>query len=396
MEECVLIDQKALNEIVIPTTNVNRLLPDGTRHKEETVNKSQIYITTAGYKNTFAYSKLIELLIQSIIDPDEVMILGGTYQTPVTEGLLDEDFVDQLKMSGTFNEDSFEREYCSVWTGDIENAFFSAEKFDKHRILALPELEASNKKSKDTYYVLGVDVGRIGCTSEVCVFKVAPNGLAGSMKSLVNLFTFDAEHFEDQAIHLKKLFYRYKAQAISIDANGLGVGLVDYMVKSQIDPDSGEVLPPFGVANDTEKLYKKFETSDMEPDALFLIKANAPINTEAYSYAQTQMQGGKIKFLVDEASAKERLMSTKKGQEMSLNDRNEYLKPYVQTTMLREQLLNLVEQNEGVNIILKQSSRKIKKDKVSAFVYGLYYIKNDDERRKKRKHFRASEMMFFS
>ena len=111
MEECVLIDQKALNEIVIPTTNVNRLLPDGTRHKEETVNKSQIYITTAGYKNTFAYSKLIELLIQSIIDPNEVMILGGTYQTPVTEGLLDEDFVDQLKMSGTFNEDSFEREY---------------------------------------------------------------------------------------------------------------------------------------------------------------------------------------------------------------------------------------------------------------------------------------------
>jgi hypothetical protein len=31
MEECVLIDQTALNEIIIPTTNVNRLLPDGTR-----------------------------------------------------------------------------------------------------------------------------------------------------------------------------------------------------------------------------------------------------------------------------------------------------------------------------------------------------------------------------
>ena len=44
MEECVLIDQKALNEIVIPTTNVNRLLADGTRHAHEIVNKSQIYI----------------------------------------------------------------------------------------------------------------------------------------------------------------------------------------------------------------------------------------------------------------------------------------------------------------------------------------------------------------
>ena len=79
MEECVLIDQTALNEIIIPTTNVNRLLPDGTRHSEEVVNKSQIYITTAGYKNSFAYSKLVELLIQSLIEPDEAMILGGTY-----------------------------------------------------------------------------------------------------------------------------------------------------------------------------------------------------------------------------------------------------------------------------------------------------------------------------
>lgn len=44
MEECVLIDQTALNEIIIPTTNVDRLLPDGSRHPEEVVNKSQIYI----------------------------------------------------------------------------------------------------------------------------------------------------------------------------------------------------------------------------------------------------------------------------------------------------------------------------------------------------------------
>lgn len=125
MEECVLIDQTALNEIIIPTTNVNRLLPDGTRHKEEVVNKSQIYITTAGYKNTFAYEKLIELLILSVIDPDEVMIMGGTYVTPVTEGLLDEDFVDQLKMTGTFNEDSFEREYQphEQYSLNIENCW---------------------------------------------------------------------------------------------------------------------------------------------------------------------------------------------------------------------------------------------------------------------------------
>ena len=208
MEECVLIDQSALNEIIIPTTNVNRLLPDGTRNNHEVVNKSQIYITTAGWKNSFAYDKLIELLIQSLIEPDEVMIMGGTYETPITEGLLDEDFVDQLKLSGTYNEDSFDREYRSIWSGDAENAFFSSDNFDKHRVLLQPEYEFSGRSSKSAYYILGVDVGRFKCTTEVAVFKVTPQPTGASLKSLVNLYSYEAEHFEDQAINIKKLFYK--------------------------------------------------------------------------------------------------------------------------------------------------------------------------------------------
>ena len=400
MEECVLIDQTALNEIVIPTTNVNRLLPDGTRHKEENVNKSQIYITTAGYKNSFAFEKLIELLIQSIIDPDEVMIMGGTYKTPITEGLLDEDFVEQLKLAGTFNEDSFEREYCSKWTGDAENAFYSSEKFDKYRVLNQPEYEWSGRSSKSAYYVLGVDVGRIGCTTEVCVFKVTPQPQGAALKSLVNIYTYEAEDFETQSINIKKLYFKYKARVVAIDANGLGVGLVDFMTKAQVDPETNDILPPFGVGGGTSEdavlPYKKIKGADVEEDALYLIKANAPINTEAYSYAQTQMSSGKVKFLIDEQTAKTKLNSTKVGQNMSVDQRNEYLKPFVLTGILREQMLNLVEDNEGINIILKQSSKSIKKDKFSAFIYGLYYIKQEEDRKKKRHGKNIKDFMFFS
>lgn len=400
MEECVLIDGDILNEVIIPTTNVDRLLPDGTRHKEEVINKSQIYITTAGWKNSFAYDKLIELLIQSVIEPDRVMIMGGTYETPVTEGLLDEDFVDQLKLQGTFKEESFDREYRSLWSGDAENAFYSSEKFDKHRVLLQPEYEYSGRSSKNAYYVLGVDVGRIGCTTEVCVFKVTPQPQGTSLKSLVHIYTYEAEHFEDQAIHIKKLYYKYKARVISIDANGLGIGLVDFMVKSQVDPESGDSLPPFGVEGGTSEdavgPYKKIKGADVEENALYLIKANAPINTEAYSYAQTQLSSGKIKFLIDESIAKTKLMSTKVGQNMDSDKRNEFLKPFTLTSILREQMLNLVEKNSGVNIILEQSSKSIKKDKFSAFIYGLYYIKQEEDNKRKRRKRHISDFMFMN
>ena len=79
-------------------------------------------------------------------------------------------------------------------------------------------------------------------------------------------------------------------------------------------------------------------------------------------------------------------MSTKKGQNMSPEQRNDELRPFVLTTALKAQLLNLVESNDGVNIILKQDSRGIPKDKFSAFIYGLYWIKKEEERLRKRKN----------
>jgi hypothetical protein len=399
MEECILIDQTLLNEVIIPTMNVDRRLSDGTRHREEVINKSQIYVTTAGWKNSFAYEKLIQILIQQIIEPSEAVVLGGTWRIPVLEELLSKSFIEELKLDGTYNDASFAREYESEWSGDAENAFFSADKFDKHRVLLQPEYEHSGRSSKSAYYVLSVDVGRKGDMSEICVFKVTPQPQGSSLKTLVNLYTYEAEHFETQAINIKKLFYKYKARTVVIDANGVGAGLVDFMVLDQVDPETGDLLPNFGVGGATydgwEKDYKKHKTVDTETDAMYLIKANAPINTEAHSYVQTQLAAGRIKFLIDETQAKAKLMTTKMGQAMSPDKRAEHLKPFTLTTILREQMLNLVEENEGVNIILKQSSKGIKKDKFSAFEYGLYYIKQEEDK-KRKKRFNVKDMMFYS
>ena len=324
------------------------------------------------------------------------MIMGGTYETPVISGLLDEDFVEQLRLQGTFNDDSFNREYRSIWSGDVENAFFSSEKFDKYRVLLQPQYEYSGRSAKSSFYVFGIDVGRTDCTTEVCVFKVTPQPQGTAMKSLVNIYSYEAEHFQEQAINIKTLYYKYHPLRVAIDANGLGVGLVDYLVKAQ-EAQDGTYLAPFGVYNTDEyPQYKKFVTTETERDVLFLIKANAPINTEAYSYAQTQMYSGKIRFLIDEGLAKTKLMSTKVGQNMNVDERNLHLRPFVLTSILKQQMLNLVEENQGVNIILKQSNRGIRKDKFSAFIYGLYCIKVEEQARKKRKKKNISDFLFFT
>lgn len=205
-------------------------------------------------------------------------------------------------------------------------------------------------------------------------------------------------HFEDQAVFFKKLYYKYRARRLVIDANGLGIGFIDYMVKPQTDPDTGEILPDFGVYGGTQdnavSEYKKFRTPNTEEDAMYLIKANAPVNTECYTALQTALSTGKIRLLIDDMTAKEKLLGTSKGQKMTPEERDDYLRPFKLTSILKEEILNLRETNEGVNIILKQANKGIQKDKFSALIYGLYYIKLEEESKKRKKRFNASEWMF--
>ena len=396
MEECVGIDDTILREVIIPVMAIPRRAKDGSVHEEEPVNKSQIYITTAGYKGTYPYDRLIGLLVRMVTQPERCMVLGGTWRTPVAVGLQSKTFITDQKNEGTYNEASFDREYESKWSGTVEDAFFNAEIFERNRVLNQPEYEASGRSSKLAYYVLAADVGRKGCDTVICVFKVTPQSQGNALKTLVNIYTLSDEHFEDQAIKLKRLFYKYKAQRLVIDGNGMGIGLVDYMVKSQIDPDTGEILPDFGVYNDEEGYYKKYKTNVTELDALYILKANAPINTEAHANARAQLSSGKVKFLIHERVAKNKLLATKVGQNMTTDKRADYLKPFTLTSILEEEMMNLREENEGVNIILKQANKGIKKDKFSAFEYGLYYIKLEEDKKKKKKKFNAKEWLFLN
>ena len=398
VEECVGVDGKILSEVIIPTMNVSRLCMDGTMQPEEILNKSQIFVTTAGWKGTFAYDKLIQFLVWMITEPEKAFIMGGTWRIPVLVKLLDRTFLQDLQRDGTYNEASFDREYESKWSGTAENAFFNGETFDNHRILKQPEYEHSGRSSVHSYYILSVDVGRKGCDSVVCVWKVTPQSMGPAIKSLVNIYTISDAHFEDQAKKLKTLYYKYKARRLVIDANGLGIGLVDYMVKPQDNLETGEHFPDFGVyggtQEDAQEEYKKYRTNETEEDAMYLIKASAPINSEAHANAQTQLNAGKVKLLIDERIAKVKLLETTAGKKMTPEKRAEYLKPFTLTSILKEEMMNLREENEGINIILKQANKGIKKDKFSAFEYGLYYIKIEEESKKKKKKFKVSDMMF--
>lgn len=338
----------------------------------------------------------------SVARPKKAMVLGGSWRTPVIEKLLSKDFVKELKMDGTFNEDSFDREYESKWAGDVESAFFNSDDFNKHRVINTAEKQYSNKIGKGGYYILGIDVGRFGDQTEVAVIKVSRLNSGNLLKQLVNIYTIDGENFIIQARKIKKIFNKFKCRAAVVDGNGVGAGLVDLLVVDDTDPETDEFLPGWGVINDEEDpktgrtKYKSLETENTIHNAMYIMKATTALNSEMYAYCKTQIANGRVRFLISETVAKNKLLAQAQGQKMSPEKRAEYLYPYTQTSILESQMCNLIEESDGAHLLVKQSSKKIKKDKVSALIYGLYYCKMEEDRRGKRKKFNAGDLMMFS
>ncbi len=251
---------------------------------------------------------------------------------------------------------------------------------------------------------MGVDVGRLNCPTEIVIIESSPARTTGvNDKKIVNIITLSDTHFEHQAVEIKRIFNAFHCECCVLDANGLGVGLLDYLITDQYDPETDELLANFGIINlddvpneEDRRNYKSFENENTIKNALYMMKANAPLNTEMYAYTQSQLRNGKLKFLIDSNTAKNKLLSQAQGKKMSPLQRQDYLRPFVETDILKEQMMNLVQQNEGANIILKQSNRNILKDKVSALIYGLYWCKKQEDKRNRRKGRSMKDFMFFT
>ena len=385
LDEIKLHDEELVNTVVLPLMNVSRRLPDGTVNPKEP-NQQQICATSAWLKTSFAYIKLIDMFVDSIINPNSTFVFGCDYRVPVMHGLLARDFVNKLKMSPSFNEETFAREYLSIWTGGGDESWFDFDKLQRYRKIKNPEKHANFRVGSNQYYLISVDVGRLSDQTVACIWRV--NILQDKhYATLVNLFVLgrqaEKKTFQEQAIDIKRLVNDFQPREVIIDCNGLGVGLADVMIQTQID-DDGVEYGPLGFFNNDD--YKKIQPKDC-PTILYSLKANGPLNSKIHGNAYTRVNNGLVRFLIKEQDARSMLLATKTGQRMSLRERVERLLPHEMTTKLFEEMANLrlKRGGTGLDIVLEQINAHYPKDKYSAFAYGLWRIKEIEEEQFKHK-----------
>ena len=376
-------DGDAINEIVLPQMNVSRRMANGLVNPYEKVNTQVIYATSAGTKSSYAYEALIDIFVQSIIDPSTAFCIGLDYRIPAQHGLIDPTYVRNLKLSPAYNETTFAAEYLGQWLGGSEESWFNFEKLTKYRKIKNPEWTQKFKDDKNVFYLISVDVGRLHDQTVACIWRVniRDNKYYGT---LVNLFVLgrqaETKTFTQQAIDLKHLIETYNPREVVIDCNGLGVGLADEMIRTQLD-EEGRELPALGFFNNDD--YKKIQPKDAV-QILYSLKANGPLNSKIHGNAYSRINSGMVRFLISEQDARAALLATKVGQKMSTEARIKRLMPHELTTKLFEEMSNLRLRKSGLDIVLEQINSRFPKDKYSAFAYGLWRIKEIEEENYKK------------
>lgn len=372
-EEIVQMEKhrEVIGEVLLPLLANNRKGADGKVSPYE-IHKQLMYVTTASSRQSYAWEQLYSVMME-MANGKSAFVIGNDWTLPVMFDQLDPDYIEEVRNDPSMSPLQYAREYMSIWTGSSENSLVQLQDLEKCRVLTKAEVQSVKGDHK---YIISVDVARSErkrtATTAISIFKLIPRGNGTYIKHLVNIHTYKGNmHFEDQSIYIKELVEKFNASMVVVDGNGLGRGLIDYLVKE-------DRYPSYSVVNDDS--YDKYKMPNSLP-LIFNVMSNTKETSASniHNNFMTVIANHDLKLLISENTIKE------KSKSKDYEKLGEKLAPYVETSLFVDEVMNLTYEAQGHNTKVKQVSKQMDKDRYSAVSYGLYYIYLEEQKNQQRK-----------
>lgn len=364
IEESALLNDALFQDALEPIPEVPRYTVGklGIVDPEE-LNHQINFFTTAGFRGSDEFNRSIRMY-NEMVNLSGKMVLGSSWFLACWYGR-GSSKSQILKKKKSASPIAFAQNYESKWVGCADSALVNINKLMNCRSLTSTQKEA---KSDEEFY-LGVDVARSQNTnnnqSSVVVAKVKRNKDKTKIISvdIVNIINIpNIMNFTTQACIIKKIQKRYNAQAVIMDGNGLGAGLIDECLKESFDPITNESLGCWDTINDDNMP----ELPDEAEKILYNLKAQSVQSKVVTNFID----------MVD--SEKLRLLCNKQLNDFTIAEQDDFdneVAPFVQTDCLFEEVANLkLKQLPSGGVTIEKVVKKLDKDRVSALIYVLWYI----------------------
>lgn len=388
LEEFRMIDEGILNTVLKPFLNVYRQPPylKKEEYRHLTEENIEIYISSAWYTSHWMW-KSMQSARDMMLKGKETMIFALDYLTSIHHGLLSKKRIQKERDSSDFDEIGFMMEYENLMYGQNSNAIFKLEDITKNRKLKnpfypIPNIEYSTRKNKKKdklrdgeIRVIGVDVALMGGNSNdatvITCLRLIPNG-DKYLRKVAYIETLEGSHTDDQAIRIKQLFEDFQASYVALDCHGNGMSIYDALVKVMYDEQRDVEYEAWCAFNDDE-MKARAKTPNPLP-VVFSIKAGNRLNHEIATSLRVNLQSSNIELLVSEIEARDILSDKKFFIDASPEERANIIQPYLQTTLLVNELVNLEHEIVGGFVKIKEKSGK-RKDRYSSLGFANYLAK---------------------
>ena len=362
VEESNIVDKDLFDYVISPIVEVPRITCGklGITDPEE-LNQQINFFTTSGFRGSDEHIRVCEM-IDNMTNLTGDFVLGSSWRLPCWygRGSTKSQILEKKKKMTPI---SFAQNYESEWVGTVDGALVSINKLLNLRTLTSPE----EKGDGEHEYIMGVDVARSQNTannqSSVAVFKIIRNKNNKIIHlPLVKLHNIsNALNFNGQAIEIKRIKNAFNAKMVACDSNGLGVGLVDTLMRETFDPDINESLGCWDTIN-----------TDAMPEVSGCEKCIFDLKPQS---AQSNII---VNFIDMVESGILQLLEKRRDNDYLLDDRENYISnilPFIQTDFLIEEISNLqLETLPKGGITIKQVNKKYNKDRFSSVAYALWYI----------------------
>lgn len=342
----------------------------------------EIYMSSAWFQSHWSYEKAKAYTANLIDDNKRYFICGLPYQLAIKENLLSADQVADEMSEQDFNELSWTMEMECLWYGDTDGSLFNYEDVSKNRILKkaiypitpnsmdkkqIPDLAHNERRILSADIALLASKKQNNDAASIIINSALPTKDNRYISNIIYMENHEGLHTNDLALIIRRLYEMYKCTDLVLDTRGVGIGVYDSIVREIYDPQYGVTYPPLNCCND--ETFAMRCTDKSAPKVIWAIQASSTFNNDMYLNLREMFRQNRINLLVSEFEFEEILKSSRGYSKMSTEEKIKAQLPYIQTTLLVNELINLEYEARGVNIQVHEKPG-MRKDRVSSIGYS--------------------------
>ncbi len=286
-------------------------------YKHLTERNKEMYLSSCWFASHWSYEKFKAYCTNLVDDKRKYFVAGLPYQLSIKEGLLSAEQIEDEMSENDFSDIGFQMEMGCLWFSDKEGSLYSYDDISKTRKIRYPVCPPAianliqdkrvsvHPKIVGERRILSLDVAlmssknRRNDAASIFINQL----IAAQNDRYVNNIIF-TENYEglltDQlALIARRLFHQFECTDLVIDCRGVGMGVLDALLKDIYDPETGETYGALSCCNNDE-IAERCLVPNAPKQIWAINNQTAKFNSDCALSMREMFKQGKIRLLLSE------------------------------------------------------------------------------------------------